>query len=131
MSDPTPAPFDPFAFWRDWVVKSEQQWSDNVTRFLKDERTAGPLAKQMREALFAHRMFAEMMQAYLASVNLPSRSDLEWLDERLGKLEDTVASLAAEIVRLRTAIVESGAAAGTALARTERVPRTRKPPPAE
>src|SRR5512145_1798923 len=129
MNDTTPGPFDPFAFWREWVVKSEQQWSDNVTRFLKDERTAGALGKQMREAQFAHRLFAEMMQVYLASVNLPSRQDLEWLDERLGKLEDAVAALSSEIVQLRTAIVEAGAARADAVG-ARRVPRTRKPPAA-
>lgn len=33
------------AMWRDWVVKSEQQWSENMSRLLKDEKTGGVLGR--------------------------------------------------------------------------------------
>src|SRR5207237_498531 len=76
-----------FAMWRDWIVKSEQQWSENVSNLLKDERAASLIGKQVDEARMMHKMYAEMMQSYLAAANLPSRLDLEWLDERMGRVE--------------------------------------------
>jgi hypothetical protein len=111
------------AMWRDWVVKSEAQWSDTVSKMLKDEHSGPLLNKQVDEARMMHRMFSEMAQASLAAANLPSRSDFEALDERLGRVEDGLASVSAELVRLRSALVSSGAAAPT----RSKPPRTRKP----
>ena len=84
-----------FAMWREWIVKSEQQWSENVSKLLKDERAASLIGKQVDEARMMHKMYAEMMQSYLAAANLPSRLDLEWLDERMGRVEDGLAAVQA------------------------------------
>jgi len=115
-----------FRMWREWIVKSEQQWSENVSKLLKDERTAGVVGKQVDEARMMHKMFAEMMQSYLAAVNLPSRLDLEWLDAAMGKLEDGLAAVQAELVQLRNAVVKAGAAASEEAGGVPRLPRTRR-----
>ena len=115
-----------FAMWRDWIVKSEQQWSENVSKLLKDERAASLIGKQVDEARMMHKMYAEMMQSYLAAANLPSRLDLEWLDERMGRVEDGLAAVQAELVQLRSAVVKAGAASATD-AGIVRLPRTRRP----
>ena len=123
---PTP-PLDwnqlsPATMWRDWIVKSEAQWSETVSQLLKDERSGGVLKKQVDEARMAHRQFGEMAQAALAAAYLPTRADIEAIDERMGKLEDGLAQLSAQVVALREALVTQGAA------KVVRVPRTRAAP---
>lgn len=117
--------FNPVAMWRDWFVKSEAQFSDVVTRLLKDERAGAPLARQADELRLAHRQFSELAQASLAAANLPSRSDVEALDERLGRVEDGLAQVAAQLSLLREAIVASAPASAAAL--PAKPSRTRKP----
>ena len=109
--------------WRDWVVKSEQQWSEAMSRMLKNKTTGGALTRQIDEARMMHKMFGEMAQMALAAANLPSRTDFEALDERLGRIEDGMSGTQAELARLRAALAGSGAiasAAGAAPTRTRR-----------
>ncbi|MFM8623674.1 MAG: hypothetical protein ACKOCZ_04075 [Betaproteobacteria bacterium] len=116
----------PVQIWRDWFVQCESQWSEALTQLLKDPRVGEPLNRQLSEVQLMHRQFAEFAQASLASFNLPSRSDLEALDERMGRLEDGLAQVAAALSDLRRAL----AARSPALAADEqaaRPARTRRP----
>lgn len=113
---------NPMAMWRDWIVKSEAQWSEAMSGLLKDERAGTVLKRQLDEARMAHRQFGEMAQAALAAAYLPTRADIEALDERLGKLEDGLAQVSAQVVALREALVAQGAA------KVARVPRNRAAP---
>jgi hypothetical protein len=102
--------FNPIVYWRDWIVRSEEQWSAALSSVMKDERTGSLLNRQADELRMMHRMFSEMAQASLAAANLPSRTDLEALDERLGRVEDGLACVSAELSKLREALVDRGAA---------------------
>jgi hypothetical protein len=113
---------NPMAMWRDWIVKSETQWSEAMSGLLKDERAGTVLKRQVDEARMAHRQFGEMAQAALAAAYLPTRADIEALDERMGKLEDGLAQVSAQVVALREALVAQGATKAT------RVPRNRAAP---
>jgi hypothetical protein len=121
----------PAKMWRDWIVKSEAQWSETVSQLLKDERTGGALNRQLDEMQLMHRQFSELAQASLAAANLPSRSDFEALDERMGRLEDGLAQVAAALSQLSQALatrftadtaVASSAPAFTKPARNRRPP---------
>ena len=109
--------------WRDWIVKSEAQWSQGLSELMKDERLSGPLGRQVDELRMMQRQFAEVAQASLAVANLPSRSDLEALDERMGRLENGLAQVAAAVSRLQQALEARQVVAPAAPA------RTRKPAP--
>ena len=113
--------------WRDWIVKSEAQWSETVSQLLKDERSGGVLKKQVDEARMAPRQFGEMAQAALAAAYLPTRADIEAIDERMGKLEDGLAQLSALVVTLREALVTQGAAKIARVPRTRAAPKKSKP----
>ncbi len=113
----------PIALWRDWIVKSEAQWSEALSQLLKDPQTSSLVKRQVDEMRLAHRQFAEAAQASLAAANLPSRSDLEALDERLGRVEDGLAEVSAQLSLLREALVARGAVEAPA-----RPPRNRRPP---
>jgi 16S rRNA G1207 methylase RsmC len=101
---------NPMAMWRDWIVKSEAQWSETMSGLLKDEGAGAVLKRQIDEARMAHRQFGEMAQAALAAAYLPTRADIEALDERMGKLEDGLAQVSAQVAALREALVAQGAA---------------------
>ncbi len=113
---------NPVALWRDWIVKSETQWSEAMSGLLKDERAGAVLKRQIDEARMAHRQFGEMAQAALTAAYLPTRADVEALDERMGRLEDGLAQVSAQLVSLREALAVQGAV------KLARVPRNRKPP---
>lgn len=100
---------NPQTMWRDWVVKSEQQWSEALSTLMKDERAGGTLNTQVAQARMMQKQFGEMMQMGLASSNLPSRSDIEGLEERLGRVEDGLAALAAQVSKLTQALLARGA----------------------
>ena len=122
----------PVKMWRDWIVKSEAQWSETVSQLLKDERTGGALNRQLDEMQLMHRQFSELAQASLAAANLPSRSDFEALDERMGRLEDGLAQLAAAVSQLSQALATRASAgaedAGEQAAFAAKPARTRRPP---
>lgn len=134
MSDSPIPPFDwqkvnPMVAWRDWLIKSESQWSEAASALLKNPETGGPLNRQVEEARHAQRMFSEFAQTSLAMANMPSRSDIEALDERLGRLEDGLAGISAELVRLRMALAAGGGGGVAAPALSAAAPkRTRKAP---
>jgi acyl carrier protein phosphodiesterase len=117
---------NPQTLWRDWVVKSEQQWSEALSTLMKDERAGGALNTQVAQARMLQKQLGEMMHISLASSNLPSRSDIEALEERLGRVEDGLAALAAQISQLTQALlareVVQAAAAGI-----KQPTRSRKP----
>lgn len=125
--------FSPARMWRDWIVKSEAQWSETVSQLLKDERMGDALNRQVSEMQLMHRQFSELAQASLAAANLPSRSDFEALDERMGRLEDGLAQMAAALSQLSQALASaptSSATAAAAAAVAAKPQRTRRPKPA-
>ena len=113
----------PMAMWRDWLVKSEAQWSESMSQLLKDPKAGGVVRRQVDEMRMAHRQFSEFAQAALTAANLPSRTDFEALDERLGRLEDGLAQVSAQLSLLREALTARGAAVPA-----DRPARNRKPP---
>ncbi len=113
---------NPVAMWRDWFVRSEAQWSEYVSSLMKNDQTGGAFGRQLGELQMMHRQFGEMAQAALAAANLPSRSDLEALDERLGRVEDGLAQVSAGLARLRESLVAVEAVKPTAPTRRRRPP---------
>jgi hypothetical protein len=95
---------NPMALWRDWFVKSEKAWSQALTETMGDERFSKGMGRYMQEALHTHRMFSEGMSQYLANLNLPSRSDVLDISDRLGQIEDTLALIQVELREQRIQI---------------------------
>lgn len=128
MEQPDWNTLSPARMWRDWITKSEAQWSETVSQMLKNEHTGEAMNRQLSEMQLMHRQFSELAQASLAAANLPSRSDFEALDERMGRLEDGLAQVAAGLSQLSQALAASGAATGAAVTTSlTRPSRHRKP----
>ena len=107
MEQPNWMSLSPMHLWRDWIAKNEAQWSETVSRMLKDEHISKVLNRQLGEMQLMHRQYSELAQASLAVANLPSRSDFEALDERMGRLEDGLARLSAAVSDLSQALAAS------------------------
>ncbi|MSR14168.1 MAG: hypothetical protein EXR86_06290 [Gammaproteobacteria bacterium] len=120
---------EPMQMWREWFVKSEKAWSQALTDMMGDERFSQGMGKYMQEALHSHRMFSEAMSQYLANLNLPSRSDVLDLGDRLGQIEDTLAALQVELRDQRKLFVNAKFDADAVSANTDPRPaRTKQPP---
>ncbi len=92
---------NPMAVWREWFVKSEKAWSQALTEMMGDEKFSKGMGRYMQEALHSHRMFSEAMSQYLANLNLPSRSDVLDVSDRLGQIEDILAAIQVELRQQR------------------------------
>lgn len=116
-------PFDPVAAWQDMVQKWEQEingWSGKLT---ESEQFSALMGQATKVQLVAQRAFSEQMEGLLRNLNLPSKSQVEALSERIDGLEDS-------IDRVRLAI--EALATKSAAAPTPPEPRrTRKPPQAK
>jgi hypothetical protein len=122
--DPTPTGhFDPMKAWREWFTRSERDWSEGLTRLMKDDATARALGQEINAALYASQMMKEGMAGSMAMMNVPTQDQLVALSERLGSLEDAVARVEANLVQLRHSLGAHASAKPT---------RGRKlPPPAD
>ena len=114
--------FSPVALWRDWVAKSEQQWSEALSTLMKDEKAGVPLNQQVAQMRMMQKQFGEQMQMGLSGANLPSRGDIEGLAERLGQVEDGLAQVSAQLVELTSALQQQGAVAKPSAPRRDRKP---------
>lgn len=92
---------DPMQLMRDWFVQSEKMWSDAMTEFMADERVAKSSGRFMQEALHTQRMFSESMGQYLSNLNMPSRSDILDLKDRVSQMEETMNAVLIEMRALR------------------------------
>ena len=121
---------DPIRIWREWMIKSEKQWSDHLTELMGDERFSKGMGRYIQEGLHTHRIFSDGMAQYLSSLNLPSRADVLDIGDRLGQIEDTLAALQVEIREQRaqlTKLANTGVTAGDP-DQPKRPSRTKQPP---
>lgn len=128
MEQPDWNKLSPQHLWREWIAKSEAQWSEAVTQMLKSEPTGEALNRQLSEMQLMHRQFSELAQTSLAAANLPSRSDFEALDERMGRLEDGLAQVAAGLSQLRQSLLAQAPSKGTAVAASATRPSRNRTP---
>lgn len=121
---------NPMRIWREWLIKSEKQWSDGLTEMMGDERFSKGMGRYIQEGLHTHRIFSDAMAQYLSNLNIPSRADVLDIGDRLGQIEDTLAALQVEIREQRaqiTKLANSGAQSGASV-EPARPTRTKQPP---
>ena len=127
MSDPQDTNLDPFRMWREWYEKNEREWNEQLTRIMSDEKFAEGAGRLFQEGLQVQRMFTESMGQYLANLNMPTRSDVLSLGDRIGALEDALAGVQVELRQLRSALTKPSKPSSGEDAPAARPRRTRKP----
>ncbi|MGH8675725.1 MAG: hypothetical protein ACREVG_15620 [Burkholderiales bacterium] len=114
-------PTDPFGMWRDLIA----QWENSVNALGNQAMGSDDFGRSMSQvsslSLAMQQMMSDMMGRAQAAANLPTRTDIVGLSERLRVIEETLNRVAAVVDRLAETDHAQRAAAG-------RPPRTRKPP---
>jgi polyhydroxyalkanoic acid synthase PhaR subunit len=123
----TEAP-DPFAAWRDWVGQSERQWNAFLNEAMATDEFGQSMGQFMDVYLNLQRGMNEVMGRYLTALNLPSRSDVLSLANRLSDLEGRLSDIEDTLHELRTVIEGRGPGInGKVDEAPPKPPRTRKP----
>jgi polyhydroxyalkanoic acid synthase PhaR subunit len=85
---------DPFATWREMLDKQTEAWTKLMAETMGTEAFAAALGRQMETYLSTQgqlqKRFLEVMEQYLKSLNLPSRTDLSRLAAQVGAVEAKV-----------------------------------------
>ena len=125
MSEPRSL-LDPFGIWRFVGKRLERALTEAGNRGVNSE----PFAKLMHKALGGSLVVGSLAKALTQRVqeqlNVPTRSDIQLLAERLQTIEDRLVGIAASMDAPRT-----GETAGVVAQRRMSPPRTRKAPAPE
>lgn len=117
----TKPPFDPLAAWQkmvqDWELEINA-WSGKLT---ESEQFSAALGQATKMMLVTQKTVADRLETVLQSLNLPSKTQLTALTERLDAIEDSIMQLRIAVDKLAGDADELAAAAG-------KPRRTRKPP---
>ena len=120
---------DPLAPWRDLLSQWEQNVNTMANRTMASDEYSSSMNGAMGATLKMQETMRQFMATYLASANLPSRTEVLGIAERIGGVEARLDRIAALLERL--AEQRPGEAAAPATPPQPRPPRTKSPPRAE
>ena len=124
VADPASPIPDPMAAWRAFVTQSEQQWNAFLNQAMGSDQYSQTLGRMMEMYAGMQKSMADQMARYLGALNMPTRSDVMTLGDRLAMIEDRLAGIERMLARVE------GLAPGGSAAASERPPRTKQPPSA-
>lgn len=114
---------DPVALWQTMIGEMEKGFN----AFANQAMTSPEFSKVMNQAggasAGAQKQFAEFMEKYLLSMNLPSRAQMIGMAERLQSIEGQLNEIKAMLRQMN-----AGAGDPSAYGGTPRPPRTKRPP---
>lgn len=127
MPDEEPKSSDPTALWREWIAESQRQWSAAFTDTMSSEDITAQLNRFMDVQSFAMKNVHEVMNRSLAALNLPSRTDILELGERIHAIERRITAIELQLGAVQPqrdppTRHDEGASTG------EAPPRTKQPP---
>ena len=114
-----PKSLDPFSLVRDLVSQLEKGFNEVANPIMKSDGFSQGANKAMSAAMVAKKLAQDLTQRYFEALNIPSRSDIVALTDRLQALEDRMINMQATLDRV------AGSSSRPALAAPS---RTRKPP---
>ena len=83
-----PQPVDPLTMWRDWAQRMEEQWNQYFNQMMGTDAFAQTMGRSMELMLAMQSQLTEQFEATLRAWNLPTRSDLVAIGERLAQIEE-------------------------------------------
>jgi polyhydroxyalkanoate synthesis regulator phasin len=113
--------FDPMAAWQKMVQDWEHQinsWSGKMTETEEFSSVMGQMTKVM---MVTQKQASDQMEAFIQSLNMPTKTQLEAMTDRLDAIEDSITQLRIALEKLPQ---QDAPAARKAEPR-----RTRVPPP--
>ncbi len=120
---------DPFVMWRDWLGQSERQWNGFLNQMMSTDEFSQGMGKMMEVSLTMQKSMNDAMGRYFSAMNMPTRTDVLSLGNRLSEIEERLGGIESA---LRALAVASGAqnGGGGEQPAVARPPRTKTPPTA-
>jgi hypothetical protein len=115
---------DPVALWHTMLGEMEKGFNAFANQAMASPEFSKVVNQVGGASAGAQKQVGELMEKYLASMNLPSRAQLSNFGERLQAIEGQLSEITA---LLRQVHSNTGAANGASAA--PKPPRTKRPPP--
>ena len=110
--------------WREWATQSERQWNEFFNQMMGTEEFSQSLGRNLDVFLHFQKTMNEAMGSFFTAMNVPTRTDVLALGDRMLAIENRLAALEAQ---LSAALAAAPANGTNSRARPK---RTRRPPAA-
>ncbi len=114
--------------WRNWLVDTERQWNAFFNDVMGTDSFGRFLGGYMEIYSTFQRLVAQNMERSLSTLNVPSRSDIAELSERLGGVEERLAAIESNLRALAEAVGHPSQPAAVTQLRPRRTRRPRNQP---
>ncbi|WP_298256004.1 poly(R)-hydroxyalkanoic acid synthase subunit PhaE [Bradyrhizobium sp.] len=115
---------DPVALWQNMIGEMEKGFNAFANQAMGSPEFSKVVNQVGGATAGAQKQLSELMEKYLLSMNLPSRSQMVGMAERLQSIEGQLNEIKAMLHQMR------GASASASSGYAPRPPRTKRPPPA-
>jgi polyhydroxyalkanoic acid synthase PhaR subunit len=123
MADQRNSTQDPLSYWRNWLTDAETRWNSFFNELMGTDQFSRFMGRFTEVSLNMQKGMAEAMGQYFSALNLPTRSDVLPLGERLSSIEERLTAIEASLARIAGA---TEAPAGSSV-NAQRPPRTKQP----
>lgn len=93
MKDQNKVASDPFATWQKMIQDWETEINTWSTRFTQSEEFSAVMGQTTKMMIVAQKTMTERLEGILQTLNLPSKTQIEALADRLDSIEDSIAQL--------------------------------------
>ena len=114
---------DPVALWQNMIGEMEKGFNAFANQAMSSPQFSQAVNQVGGATAGAQKQLGELMEKYLVSMNMPSRSQMIGMAERLQSIEGQLNEIKAMLHQMQGAAGTSGGSAAP------RPPRTRRPPP--
>ena len=119
---------DPVALWHTMLGEMEKGFNAFANQAMASPEFSKAVNQAGGASAGAQKQLGELMEKYLASMNLPSRAQLSNFGERLQAIEGQLNEITTLLRQLHNNTA-AGAPAGVPAFLPPKPPRTRRPPP--
>lgn len=113
---------DPVQVWHTMLAEMEKGFNAMATQVMGTEQFSKVTHQLTGASVGAQKTIGDLMERYLASMNLPSRAQMAGIGERLAAIESQLNEIRALLNRVH------GDAASQDSGRAPKPPRTKQPP---
>lgn len=92
-----PGPDELIETWRKAAADAEQRWNDYFNQLMGTEAFGQMMARSIDTYIAMQSTLARGMEQYLRALNIPSRTDVVQLAERVAMLEHKIDAIAAAV----------------------------------
>ncbi|MGA9329597.1 MAG: hypothetical protein WBV83_11040 [Bradyrhizobium sp.] len=117
---------DPVAIWQNMIGEMEKGFNAFANQAMASPEFSKAVNQVGGATAGAQKQLGELMEKYLLSMNLPSRSQMVGMAERLQSIEGQLNEIKAVLHQMQGNAANPSAGSST----TPRPPRTKRPPPA-